>query len=1342
MKFNFKFLILFLLVSCIITTKAQVVINEICHRNFSTLFDEDGDAEDWIELYNTDDSIVSLNNFFISDDTANIYKWQFPDISISANSFLTFFVSGKNRKQVIDHWETIIFTEDTFKYLNPVAEPDPDWTHISYNDSLWQDGIGGFGFGDGDDNTIICDTLLSVYIRKKFTIPDTSKITNAVLHIDYDDGFVAYLNGKEIVRGNMVNDGKVPPFNAAAFSPHEAQMYQGGLPESFNITSEKLKSLILNGTNVLTIQAHNYWCDNDMSLIPFFSVSINDSSTFFNPIPEWFYADNLLVHTNFKISDNDQLIILSDSLGNTIEELNIPYLQLNTSAGNYPDGSYVIKYFGQPSPGTSNNNSLTYDGVVEQTPVFSLNSGFYSSDQNIFLNIFDTSLIIRYTKDGSIPTDTSCIYLDAINFDSTTVIRARAFKDNYLPGETQTNTYFINDSSSLPVISISTDPYNLWNWDNGIYVMGPNAKPDFPYYGANFWNDWEIPVNIEYFREDGIPVFEQECGMKIHGGWSRAYNLKSFRLLAKSKYGKSTFDYKLFKDKDISDFKRILLRNSGSDFSKAYLRDPLIHKLVQNKTHNDVMDYNPSLVFINGNYWGILNIRERVDKYYLQNNHGISIDNVDILEKQALVVEGSNIQFLSMMDFITSNDISKTENYDSVNLMLDIENFCDYMITELYIINTDWPRNNLKFWKADNYKWRFILFDVDVSMAFWSWNYAYVNAFERILNDTLFYPSLIFQRLLLNQEFKNYFINRYADLMNTIFLPGNFIYHLDTLVDRLRPEMERHKEKWGGNFGSWEQYHINTKIKSFINIRPAFVRENIIEEFDLIKTDTLTFRIDTPNIAKIKINTIIPDTSLWTGIYFDGVPVKIEAIPNPGYHFYFWETSDSAALSDSSRIIYFNSYKNDTITAHFFGYPDTAKIIITEINYKSHPNQNADDWIELYNNDTSVIDLSAWIFKDSEDIHVFEFPANTVLSPQEYLVLVQDTGKFSWHYPEITNYIGPFDFGLSSNGEQLRLYDDLGHLNLLMVYSPDPPWPGGTNGSGRTLELIDYNGDMNNGNNWKQGCFGGSPGQAYFNCINPARIIITEINYRSSTASDAGDWIELFNNDTVNVDMSKWIFKDDEDEHIFEIPENTILQIEEYLVLTQDTLDFSNIYPDISNYLGSFNFGLSSNGDSLQLFDKFYQPIVTIYYSPEPPWPPNTNGTGRTIEIIDYNGDLNDGSNWKTGCIKGSPGQAFFPCDTNSVYEFILNEKQEILSCFPNPFTNLLSIRINQKKTGETRLYLMDKYCREIETIYEKKLSKGIYNFEYHPDNILPGIYYLIFISSGETLMKKIIFIN
>jgi hypothetical protein len=1093
---------------------SQVVINELSSRNATILPDFDKDHPDWIELLNTGDDIINLGSWMLSDDINQPDKWIFPEILLPPDSHLIVFASDKNRKAIVDHWETVIYAYEIWKYWMPDSEPDSAWKDLSFNDPGWPEGPGGFGRGDGDDNTVLPDTVPTVYIRKVFTIPDTSVISFVLLHVDYDDAFVAYLNGVEIARTNIGWPGKIQKWDDFSYDVHKAKMYQGLLPEEFTIDMELFRSIVKQGDNVLAIQALNAWNNNgNFSIIPFLSFGIYDSSNTYQPTPEWFGEKLIHLHTNFTLSGQGESLILSDPEKNVVDQVNYPYLKADQSYGRETDGSNSWKYFGQPTPGLENELSIGSSGYAKE-PQFSLDAGFYNTSIEIGFVNYQPGDTIRYTIDGSWVTDSSSIFTDEpIVTDSTIVLRAQVYKSGLLPGKVASNTYIIGYTSTLPVVSVSLNPYDLWDWEEGIYVLGPNASNVYPYFGANYWMDWQKPSHIEYFDEQQNQGFELDADVMIHGGFSRVFPMKSLRVIADSKYDESEINYQLFKDKDIHTFNKFVLRNSGQDFNVTHFRDALMQKVVQKETDIDIQDYQPVVVFLNGQYWGIHNIREKIDKYYINENFGVHPDSIHLLRDNIKIVEGNYYQYMQMIEYVKNVPVVDSLVYDSIGKLVDISNYSDYFIAEMYYVNPDWPNHNTKYWRsfADTSRWRYIMTDMDFGLGLYS--QVYKNELDRILHSNIMWADnhWILRRLMENAEYRNYFINRSADMFNTMLLPQNIINTIGTFKERLAPEMQVHMPRWGSSFIAWEA-NVQS-MSNFATNRLSYVWQHYLDEFDLEELVTITLDIDSVKHGKIKINTIIPDSLPWQGIYFDGNPVEISVIPDSGYVFSHWNSNMVITGIDTlNPALKVNVDTNDVFIAHFIKdpiVPIIPKIVFSEINYHSSDTLDAGDWVEIWNIDTTEINLSGWIFKDDDDLHEFSLPPETFLDTAQHLVICRDTAKFKNIYPDPIYSVGPFEFGLANEGDQLRLFDASGMLVVSMTYSNLPPWPTDADGTGKTLELLDPFGNMNDGSNWFSGCLGGSPGGPFVECDT---IFIRE-------NSDETEQIRVYPNPSKNIVM-------------------------------------------------------------------------------------------------------------------------------------------------------------------------------------------------------------------------------
>ncbi|PCJ24324.1 MAG: hypothetical protein COA97_09995 [Flavobacteriales bacterium] len=930
------FSILFLFITTF--SFGQIVINEISTAQNAGYPDEDGDNPDWIELYNKGTSTVNLQGYKLLRREGRDIEWIFPEVYIGAGEHLTVFASKKDRKLVFDHWEIPIYPELIWKYFEGTSQPPTNWNLPTFNDVGWLSGQGGIGYGDGDDSTVTTNPLVSCFLRSSFTLVDTSNIAVALLAVDYDDGFVAYLNGVELFRNNVGVNGVPSLFNELAYDEHEAQEYQGGNLEFYFIDPLILNAAKVNGLNTFAIQVHNVSAtSSDLTIRPYLLLGIKDTSVTFFPFPA---QTNL--HTNFNIDTSPFRLILSDNNGNEIDEVIMNEVYINNSRGRTTDGSAQWCLFDTPTPDTSNAISPCFIDYSEN-PVFSLKAGFYNNAQTIQITDSQQGSIF-YTTDGNEPTQFSTLYTGSIAINANAILKAKfsPTNSNYLPSKTITATYFINENIKLPVISITTEPKNLFSHYEGIYMFGPNQVDtisDYPFVNANFWQGWEKPAHIEYFDRNKNLGFDMDIGLKIHGNYSKSFPQKSFRILAKDDYNESWIDYNLFPEKTyLNRLKNFNIRNAGIDYNTVHFRDAYMQRIVKD-LKLDYMAYEPCVLFLNGQYWGVYGMRERQSDDYMYENHSeLKEGTIDYLRFNGSVVVGSNLGFLSLVNYMITNDLTQDSIYNRVVDSIDIVNFVDYYVTELYYGNVDWlsdsTTNNIKFWRTNDPvgKWQYVLWDLDLGTGLFgtSANLVYDYMGSLINAPAPINPHvIILQKLLSNLKFRNYFINRYADLINTTFQPDRVTDVANTMVADLEPEMARHFNRWGGPIqlfpGFWTATSVDIptwkdnidSLLFFVQQRPALVRNHIENDFSLVKQVDITLEVQPSGAGVIKINTITPENLPWMGVYFDGVPVTVTAIPNEGYTFNHWESDFTTLSNDKNISLTSNVAVNDKFTAVF-----------------------------------------------------------------------------------------------------------------------------------------------------------------------------------------------------------------------------------------------------------------------------------------------------------------------------------------------------------------------------------------------------------------------------------------
>lgn len=801
------------------------------------------------------------------------------------------------------------------------------------------------------------------------------------------------------------------------------------------------------------------------------------------------------LHTNFKLSAGGETIFLSDPNGTTIDSLSIPELITDQSFGPKPDGSANDVVFLAPTPNTSNNGAASVDRYCEDVITFSTDAGFYNGTQSISLSGSDA---IKFTLDGSEPTSTSTTYTQAIDVEKTTVIKAACFNSNELPRRTYVNTYFIDEQTDLPVFSLSTDAKHLFDENEGLFAFGPNANLDeYPYLGSNFWEDWEKPIYIEFFETDGSQQLELPAGVSIFGGWSRMHPSKSMRLKANKDYGPERMNYKFFKDKNIPDFRQILLRNSGNDFNESLYHDALNRNLIHGKTNNDAQAFRPAIAFINGEYWGILNLREKINEHFISENHGLNTDDIQLVDTWGGALHGEENNFWGIHYDVTNNDMSNQDNFDEHMSNFDYTNYIDFFATNIITSNWDWPQNNLKLWRptGDGNPIRYITYDTDITLGNFGVQLADFDQIGRIRHNADDPHSEMFSSFIDNKAFQNDFINRSADLMNTIYQPDYIESEIDARIAEIDSEIPRHLDRWAGEYAKIDYTRTYSSWLSekdatmtFVDTRLEYARDQLQDEFSLVSQVDVTLKVSPEGAGVIKISTIIPESFPWSGVYYNGVPVTLTAIANPGYSFDDWESSAISLSNDNTSQITLNINRSNNFTAYFLGSSQTAKLAISELNYNSSDALDSDDWVELFNYENKRLDVSDWTFTDKK-FNPFTFPTGTILEPYERIVLVSDRTKFESVHTNVSARIFDIKLKFSNGGETLYVLDRDKNTVTEMSYDDKNDWPIEADGDGYTLEVFDPAQNLSIPQNWFTGCIGGSPGEGTSTECHPTAIV-------------------------------------------------------------------------------------------------------------------------------------------------------------------------------------------------------------------------------------------------------------
>lgn len=800
-------------------------------------------------------------------------------------------------------------------------------------------------------------------------------------------------------------------------------------------------------------------------------------------------------HTNFKLKqtkNNPESVILSDPSGTIINQFELQVTQVEHSMGRVSNGSETWKIFTIPTKGTSNNGS-SYNSYAT-APEMDMEAGFYTGSVTVSLSTTQPNCIIKYTTNGDKPTASSPTYTTPIVINSTKIITAYCIPSDVqiLPSKLTFNTYFINVNHILPVLSTSGTA--MQTLLNGNQFLKPHGS-------------------FEYF-EDGVRKDFGYGEYNKHGQDSWQFNQRSYDYIARDEMGyHAEINQKLLSLSDRNKFQRIIIRASGDDNypgidTSAHMRDVFIQKLAnKNKLNLELRRGERCVSYVNGDFWGIYSIREKVSdadatKYY----HNQDKYNINYLMDwgQTWAEYGGDRAFNDwneVKSLILDNDMTDQSNYETAAAEYDVTSLVDYVLINSFVVCTDWVNWNVGWWRGldpegSHKKWGYTLWDEDATFNHYI-NYTGVP--DETANATPCYPENINQdptnlieilnKLMDNEEFLQYYISRYQDLKNTAFITEDMIELLASIENSLAPEMPRHVARWGGNVTEWE--NNVQKIKDFITDRNIALPGGFNSCYSLTGPYDINVLIEPVGAGNVKFNSL-DLTNIgypWSASYHGGMNMKMKAIENnSNFVFDHWEVNNHAiSPNTTTKDVTLSLTQNDQIKAVFVPSGGGELIIINEINYNSSDTFDPGDWIELYNNTDIEIDISGWIFKDSNDTHIFTIPNETLLPENGYLVLAQTLVDFQNQFPSVTNVIGDFTFGLGGGGELIRMFDDNEALIDSVEYDDNDPWPTAADGDGPTLELINPNFDNALAPSWQASIISvapnGTPGAINSNTI-------------------------------------------------------------------------------------------------------------------------------------------------------------------------------------------------------------------------------------------------------------------
>ena len=815
-----------------------LVINEVCPDPKVGIPDEDGEIVDWVELKNNTDSPISLTGYYLSDKENKPTKWRFPDgATIPVGGYYLVYCSGKDKLQEngVPHTNFSISAERESVVLSDSYGRLVDRVSI---ENVPED----YSYGRSDTGE-----------WKLFELSSPGQPNNAQGQARSDEMIRAY-NPTGVIISEVMASNDTIGLGPAAITTDYVELYN---------TSDQTVDLSGYGLSDSIGRPRKWQFPQGAAIAPGeYKIIYLDGQSELTTVTDF--------HANFKIARaGGETISFCDPTGRVLDRLPLSLIHTDHSYGRTL-GLSGFYYYDVPTPGAENGTG--YYGYTEN-PSLSLPGGQYKGEVSVTINVPEGT-VVYYTTDSSIPTEETGIRYEGetFTFNKVTVLRARAFDPTGMlqPSETVTGTYLMNLYHTLPVVSLVTDPDELWNEEDGMLTVGEDVDKSKGIPFANTIYRWvkehldAAPGNVEIYDKVGNQMLSQMMEFSLQGQNSLDFPQKSFKLKAKAKYGTKTFVAKLFDDRPFTKYKSFVLRISGNDSAWTRLIDGFQGRLIDR--FNEQTDcpstvihqaWRPVVVYLNGVYWGHYNLRERVDRYFVAQHEGLSLEEADymtILEASGTANWGSSDEYKAMIQKVKTLSPGKSnEDLQYILENIDVDNYFDYMAFEMFFGNSD--PGNIRFYKleTEGAKWKWILYDLDYGLFNSGFNSPYSYLKEKGAGDKLIDNTLI-RKLLENDEMKDKFLKRLGEIFQ-FFTTEYMIKVFDEMVTEIEPEMPLHFARWAeetdkavsfdnpttpeGALRYW--YTRLDRTRNVLKKRPTYFYEMVQKQFLLSDEQMLSY---------------------------------------------------------------------------------------------------------------------------------------------------------------------------------------------------------------------------------------------------------------------------------------------------------------------------------------------------------------------------------------------------------------------------------------------------------------------------------------------------------------------